>query len=95
MVQQWWNRKLYKSWECDLEKITHKDIQMLEMIRGIHSQALRKEFLKEKEPILERLLTIANKWQRSADIDKNMETNSTASTTDVTHCNCQIYHFCN
>ena len=41
-MQQWWNRKLYKGWECDLEKITHKDIQMLELIRGIHSQVLRK-----------------------------------------------------
>ena len=55
-VQQWWNRKLDKGWECDLDKITHNDIQMLELIRGIHSQMLRKEFLKEKDPTLEKLL---------------------------------------
>ena len=52
-VQQWWYRKLNKGRECDLEKIIHKDIQMLELIREIHSQALRKEFMKEKEPTLE------------------------------------------
>ena len=27
--QQWWNMKLDKGQECDLDKITHKDIQML------------------------------------------------------------------
>ena len=48
---------------------------MLKLIRGIHSQTLRKEFLKEKDPLLEKLLTIATNWQRSADVDKNIETN--------------------
>ena len=64
-----------KDCQCDLEKITHKDIQMLELMRGIQSQPLRKEFLKQKDPTLETLLQIANNWQRSADVDKNMESN--------------------
>ena len=39
---------LDKGWECHLDKITYKDIQMLELIRGIHSQKLRKKFLKKR-----------------------------------------------
>ena len=42
---------------------------------------MRKEFLKEKDPTLEKLLTIANNWQWSADVDKNMETNATVRKT--------------
>ena len=45
-VQQWWNRKLDKGRQCELDKITVKDIQMLELMRGIHSQPLRREFLR-------------------------------------------------
>ena len=58
---------------------------MPELIRGIHSQTLRKEFLKLKDPTLEKLLKIANNWQRSADVDKNMETNATARRTKGTY----------
>ena len=58
---------------------------MLEQIRGIHSHTLRKEFLKEKDPTLEKLLTITNNWQRSADVDKNMETNAYARQTTSTY----------
>ena len=75
------NRKLDKGRECNLDKITHMDIQLLELIRGMHSQRLRKEFLKEKDPTLERLLTIANNWQRSYNMDKSMEMSSTARRT--------------
>ena len=60
-------------------------MQMLKLIRGIHSQTLRKEFLKEKDPSLEKLLTIATNWQRSADVDKNIETNATDRRTTSTY----------
>ena len=46
---------------------------MLELMRGIQSQPLRKEFLKQRDPTLETLLQIANNWQRSSDVTKNME----------------------
>ena len=46
---------------------------MLELIRGISSPALRKEFLKQSEPSLEDLIQIAKNWQRSTDVTKNME----------------------
>ena len=46
---------------------------MLELIRGINSQALRKEFLKQKEPTLDTLIQIAKNWQRSTDVTRNME----------------------
>ena len=67
-VEQWWNRKQDKGRQCDLEQITAKDIRMLELIRGISSQALRKEFLKQKEPTLDTLIQIAKNWQRSTDV---------------------------
>ena len=72
-VEQWWNRKQDKGRQCDLEQITAKDIRMLELIRGISSQALRKEFLKQKEPTLDTLIQIAKNWQRSTDVTRNME----------------------
>lgn len=43
-VEQWWSRKLDKARECDLRNITAKEIGMLELIRGIDNQALRREF---------------------------------------------------
>ena len=46
---------------------------MLELIRGIDNQALRREFLKQCEPTLDGLLQIAKNWQRSTDVNKNME----------------------
>ena len=42
---------------------------------------MRKKFLKEKDPTLEKLLTIGNNQQRSADVDKNMETSATVRQT--------------
>ena len=46
---------------------------MLELIRGIDNQALRREFLKQRDPTLDGLLQIAKNWQRSRDVNKNME----------------------
>ena len=80
-VQQWWNRKLDKGRQCELDKITVKDIQMLELMRGIHSQPLRREFLRQRDPTLEKLLQIANDWQRSSDVTKNMESSVDAKKT--------------
>ena len=72
-VEEWWSRKLDKARECQLERITQDEIGMLELIRGIESQRLRQEFLKQKDPTLDGLLQIAKNWQRSTDVNKNME----------------------
>ena len=72
-VEQWWSRKLDKARECDLRNITAEEIGMLELIRGIDNQALRREFLKQCDPTLDGLLQIAKNWQRSTDVNKNME----------------------
>ena len=44
-----------KARECRLNEITPDEIAMLELIRGIDSQKLRQEFLRQKEPTLEGL----------------------------------------
>ena len=51
---------------------------MMELIKGIDSQKLRQEFLRQKEPTLEGLLQIAKNWQRSNDVNKNLEATSKA-----------------
>ena len=51
-VEEWWARKLDKARECRLNEITPDEIAMLELIRGIDSQKLRQEFLRQKEPTL-------------------------------------------
>ena len=55
-VEEWWARKLDKARECRLNEITPDEIAMLELIRGIDSQKLRQEFLRQKEPPLKGLL---------------------------------------
>ena len=44
----------------------------------IDSQKLRQEFLRQKEPTLEGLLQIAKNWQRSNDVNKNLEATTEA-----------------
>ena len=51
---------------------------MMELIKGIDSQKLRQEFLRQKEPTLEDLLQIAKNWQRSNDVNKNLEATTKA-----------------
>ena len=77
-IKEWWARKLDKARECRLNEITPDEIAMLELIRGIDSQKLRQEFLRQKEPTLEGLLQIAKNWQRSNDVNKNLEATSKA-----------------
>ena len=54
------------------------EIALLELIRGIDSQKLRQEFLRQKEPTLEGLLQIARNWQRSNDVNNNLEATTEA-----------------
>ena len=77
-VEEWWARKLDKARECRLNEITPDEIAMLELIRGIDSQKLRQEFLRQKEPTLEGLLQIAKNWQRSNDVNNNLEATTEA-----------------
>ena len=92
-VEQWWSRKLDKARECDLRNITAEQIGMLELIRGIDNQALRREFLKQCDPTLDGLLQIAKNWQRSTDVNKNME--STVDSRKTSNSNYSCYSFRN
>ena len=49
-VNDWWVRKTDKARECQLETITADDIQLLELIRGVHSFKLRQVFFVLKIP---------------------------------------------
>ena len=45
-VEEWWSKKQDKARECLLEDITKEEINLLELIRGVHNPNLRREFLK-------------------------------------------------
>ena len=77
-VNDGWVRKTDKARECNLEDITADDIQLLELIRGVHSFKLRQEFLKKKEPTLDGLLRIARNWQLASEVKKGMDTSSSS-----------------
>ena len=57
-----------------MEDITKEEINLLELIRGVHNPNLKREFLKQKEPKLDDLLQIAKNWQRSSDVGRNLDT---------------------
>ena len=77
-VNDWWVRKTDKARECNLEDITADDIQLLELIRGVHSFKLRQEFLRTKDPTLDGLLRIARNWQVASEVEKCIETSSSS-----------------
>ena len=61
----WWETKLRRAKECDLEKMTGKDWLALELIRGVSDTALQKKLLQEHNPTLPDLVRMAGLWQNA------------------------------
>merc|ERR1711951_31605 len=72
---QWWNRKMKIAKQCDLEHMKPEELAMLQFMMGINrkEKKLRDEFLKQKDPKLEDLLEIAKNWQRSGDLNRDLD----------------------
>ena len=46
---------------CKLQNVLNsEDLEVLELLRGVHSEELRKELLKEEGPKIKKLLKIAH-----------------------------------
>ena len=78
-VMEWWVRKKTKERECELEQIKLEDIRLLELIRGVQDPRLKEEFLKQKEPTLNQLLEIAERWQTAEHVGKEMDCDSVSA----------------
>jgi hypothetical protein len=63
LFKTWWETKLRKAKECDLEKMRGNDWLALELIRGVSDAMLQKKLLQEQEPTLQQLVRIAEQWQ--------------------------------
>ena len=74
-VIQWWNRKKDIAKQCDLKNMKDFELEMLQFMMGINrkEKKLRDEFLKQKDPKLEDLLEIARNWQRSGDLNRDLD----------------------
>ena len=75
-VAEWWIRKKAKARECELDKINMEDVLLLELIRGVRDPKLKEEFLKQKEPTLNQLIQIAERWQTASHVSKDMDEDS-------------------
>ena len=53
-----------------LDDITADDLDVLEILRGIHSNKLRKELLKVRTPKPNELVKIARNWQNGKEMEK-------------------------
>ena len=53
-----------------------EDILLLELIPGVRDPKLKEEFLKQKEPTLNQLIQIAERWQTAWHISKDMDGSS-------------------
>ena len=73
-VSQWWDRKVEISKDCDLKKMTTDEICLLQFMLGIHKKEkrLKEEMLKIKEPKLDDLLVLAQNWERSENLAKEL-----------------------
>ena len=63
LFRTWWETKLRKAKECDLEKMRSNDWLALELIRGVSDAMLQKKLLQEQDPTLQQLVRIAEQWQ--------------------------------
>ena len=74
-VIQWWNRKKDIAKQCDLKSMKDYELAMLQFMMGINrkEKKLRDEFLKQKDPKLEDLLEIARNWERSDDLNRDLD----------------------
>ena len=58
--------------------LNSEDLEVLELLRGVHSEELRKELLKEKEPKIKKLLKIAHESVQRIEMDQNFNSASNA-----------------
>ena len=63
--------KLTKAKECQLENITRDEVLLLELIRSVHDPKLKEEFLKQRDPTLQGLVTIAEQWQSATKVSRH------------------------
>merc|ERR1712020_37736 len=69
-----WARKMVLKDACQLNKgITAEDLDVLEILRGVHSHELRKKLLEVKNPKPNELIEIARRWQYGKDMEKQFE----------------------
>ena len=67
----WWTRKQVKAKECDLDKVTPESIQITELICGISDKKLREEILRMKDPKLEDLVALGNRYDTASKVQKS------------------------
>ena len=76
-VSQWWDCKVEISKDCDLGKMTTDEICLLQFMLGIHKKEkkLKEEMLRIKEPKLDDLLVLAQNWEWSENLAKELSNN--------------------
>ena len=65
--KHFWARKTLLKENCKLEdSLLSEDLDVLELLRGVHSGELRKELLKEENPKINKLIQVArlDPWDR-------------------------------
>ena len=62
-----------------MEKVTKADVMLMELICGVVDEKLRNEFLKTEDPIVEKLVKIAEQWHASDQISSQIKRNSRSS----------------
>merc|ERR1712020_163938 len=69
-----WARKMVLKDACQLNNgITAEDLDVLEILRGVHSHELRKKLLEVRNPKPNELIEVARKWQYGRDMEKQFE----------------------
>merc|ERR1712074_162199 len=67
----YWSRKMVLKDACQLTTgITAEDLDVLEILRGVHSGELRKELLKVRNPKPNELVKVARNWQHGKEMEK-------------------------
>jgi hypothetical protein len=84
LFRTWWETKLRKAKECDLEMMASKDWLALELIWGVSDTMLQKKLLQEQDPSLKQLVCIAEQWQAA-------DSAQTAFGSEATEYVCQAY----
>ena len=59
----WWERKMIKAQEGMIDSMTVDNWLELELIRGVNDQNLQKRILREHNPMLLDMVSIATLWQ--------------------------------
>merc|ERR1712026_102224 len=69
-----WARKMVFKDACQLNNgITAEDLDVLEILRGVHSHELRKKLLEVRNPKPQELIETARTWQYGQDMEKQFE----------------------